>query len=326
VNLGGAWAHGTEGNPVADAAAALGFAGEPRVWDRVATFVVGRGALDDRSAGRLGAMFDRFESRVAHAAAATTDTGEVVGPTARAVIDELAGDADDHLVLTAWARAEFENLYAAPLDDLSLAHCQEPFRLPGPDTLVLGPMGEIARHLAAGLTVHTGATVRSVVGTDDGRWRLTVDTDTGTATDTATDTGTGTPTRDAATVDAVVVTVPIGVLQAGTITFSPPLPPPVVAAAHRIGAGRVAKVVAAFDQAFWAPHRAFYVVAEPPEPLTLWVDVSAVGGRPLLCAFATGDAAVAAEALDEDALCALVDGVLRRAGVTPALSGRVGDR
>lgn len=315
VNLGGAWAHGTDGNPVAAAAAALGFAGEPRVWDRVATFVVGRGALDDRDAERLGDLYDRFEARMAEASAATTDAGDVVGPVARAVVAELAGNADDHLVLTAWARAEFENLYAASVDDLSLAHCQEPFRLPGPDTLVLGPVGEIARHLAAGLTVRLGATVRSVARTDDGRWRLTVDPAT---VDPA--------TVDPVTVDAVVVTVPIGVLQAGTIAFSPPLPPPVVAAAQRIGAGRVAKVVATFDDAFWAPHRAFYVVAEPPEPLTLWVDVSAVGGRPLLCAFATGDAAVAVEALDEDALCALVDGVLRRAGVAPALSGRVGDR
>ena len=38
----------------------------------------------------------------------------------------------------------------------------------------------------------------------------------------------------------------------------------------------------------------------------------------MLCAFATGDAAVAVEGMDEPALLALVDGTLRRAGVAPA--------
>ncbi len=296
VNLGGAWFHGDVDNPVATVARALGFDGDPTVWDQVPTFVAGR-ELDGDEDARLGAAYEAFEARLATVAAAA-GPGDVLGPTARRLVAELATDDDDHLVLDAWVTSEFENLYAAPLDDLSLAHCQEPFRLDGPDALVLGPVGDIALMLAAGLDVRCGSAVRRVEAVGGG-WLVSTD-------------------DDAVTADAVIVTVPIGVLHAGTLAFSPPLPDAVVAAADRIGAGRVAKVVATFDQAFWAPRRAFYAVGRPAETLGLWVDVSGVAGRPMLCAFATGAAAVAVESMGEDELLALVDATLRRAGVAPA--------
>ena len=146
--------------------------------------------------------------------------------------------------------------------------------------------------LAEGVTVACGARVDAVVRDHDGGgWGVHVG---------------GAVHR----VDAVVVTVPIGVLHRGTLRFDPPLPERVVAAAGRIGAGRVAKVFVTFDSAFWAPARAFHVIDDPAPALPLWVDVSAAMGRPTLCAFATGDHAEAVEALDEAALCALAAATL----------------
>lgn len=296
ANLGGAWLHGDVGNPVGDAARALGLGGDPAVWDDVATFVAGYGELNAADDAVVGAAYEAFEARL-HAEAAAAPLDAALGPTARRLLDELApAGAPQAVALRAWVTAEFENLYAAPLDDLSLAHCQEPFRLPGPDTLVLGPVGDVAVALADGLDVRTGRRVVAIERADAG-WRVR------------------TADGEAHAAGAVVVTVPVGVLQAGALAFDPPLPATVVAAAGRIGAGRVAKVVATFDERWWAPRSAFHVVAEPRAELGLWVDVSAVGGRPMLCAFATGDDAVAVEAMDEAALLALVDGTLRRAGV-----------
>lgn len=298
VNLGGAWLHGDVGNPVGDAVQALGFGGGADVWDAVATFVVGHGELSPGDDAAVGAAYEAFGARLAEASAGAAPD-DVLGPTARRLLGEVAlDDARHSAVLAAWVTAEFENLYAAPLDELSLAHCQEPFRLPGRDLLVLGPVGDVAARLAEGLDVRTGAPVAGVARVDGG-WSVR--------------TGAGAVHR----ADAVIVTVPIGVLQAGTIAFDPALPDGVAAAAHRIGAGRVAKVVATFDEAWWSPRAAFHVVGEPHEALNLWVDVSGVGGRPMLCAFATGDHAVAVEAMDEGELLALVDATLRRAGVPP---------
>jgi monoamine oxidase len=49
----------------------------------------------------------------------------------------------------------------------------------------------------------------------------------------------------------VVVTLPLGVLQAGVVTFDPPLPPWKREAVERLGVGRVDKVVLVFDAPFW---------------------------------------------------------------------------
>ena len=157
---------------------------------------------------------------------------------------------------------------------------------------MLGSLGAVVAHLARDLDVRCDHRVVEIEPADRG-WRVT--TDAGATFEA----------------DAVVMTVPIGALQAGRVRFSPPLPAEVIAAASRIGAGRVAKVFATFDEAFWGAARAFHIAAEPPSPLALWVDVTHVIGRPALCGFATREHALAVEAMSEDQLCTLVDDVLR---------------
>lgn len=51
--------------------------------------------------------------------------------------------------------------------------------------------------------------------------------------------------------DAVVVTLPLGVLQAGDVVFEPPLPPAKQRAIHGLGAGMVNKLILKFDAPFW---------------------------------------------------------------------------
>jgi monoamine oxidase len=49
----------------------------------------------------------------------------------------------------------------------------------------------------------------------------------------------------------VIVTLPLGVLRAGAVTFDPPLPDPKREAIQRLGVGHVDKVVLLFDAPFW---------------------------------------------------------------------------
>ncbi|MCU1501959.1 MAG: oxidoreductase, partial [Ilumatobacteraceae bacterium] len=116
--------------------------------------------------------------------------------------------------------------------------------------------------------------------------------------------------------DAVVVAVPIVVLQRARISFEPPLPDSVLAAMGAIGCGPVAKVFATFDTAFWSPHRAFWVVGEERLPLELFVDVTPLAGSPTLCGFAVGEHAAAVEAMTEGERCRLVDDLLAIARVS----------
>ena len=51
--------------------------------------------------------------------------------------------------------------------------------------------------------------------------------------------------------DRVVITLPLGVLQAGDVTFDPPLPPEKLTAIQALGAGHVDKLILKFTEPFW---------------------------------------------------------------------------
>lgn len=80
----------------------------------------------------------------------------------------------------------------------------------------------------------------------------------------------------------VIVTVPLGVLKAGTITFDPPLPAAKQDVIQRIGFGNVEKTTMTFKNAFWRsdPQKPsnFFGVPETLAPHGMFIDVSAVAG------------------------------------------------
>src|SRR6188508_82752 len=88
------------------------------------------------------------------------------------------------------------------------------------------------------------------------------------------------------------------------------LPAVVTGALARLACGPVAKVFATFDEAFWAPHRAFWIVGPERRAVELFVDVSASAGRPALCAFSSGRFAAEVESMTEDERCRAVDAAL----------------
>ena len=80
----------------------------------------------------------------------------------------------------------------------------------------------------------------------------------------------------------VIVTVPLGVLKAGTTTFDPPLPTSKQEVIERIGFGTVEKVVMTFKNAFWRsnPQKPghFFSIPDPTAADGMFVDVSATSG------------------------------------------------
>lgn len=87
----------------------------------------------------------------------------------------------------------------------------------------------------------------------------------------------------------VVVTVPLGVLKAGSIDFEPALPDMVAGPIDRLGMGVFNKVFIQFPERFW--DEGSYVLralGEAGEHWHSWYDVSAVSGIPTLLTFAAG--------------------------------------
>ena len=102
--------------------------------------------------------------------------------------------------------------------------------------------------------------------------------------------------KDEHVFDAVIVTVPLGVLKAGTLTFNPDLPQSVQNAIKRLGYGTLDKIYMQFDTVFWdqEPHN----ILTPDNGLepgffNSWVNLYPVTGKPVLLCFNGGPAALA---------------------------------
>ena len=65
--------------------------------------------------------------------------------------------------------------------------------------------------------------------------------------------------------DAVLITVPLGVLKARSVTFKPPLPPWKRQAIERLGFGPIEKVVLLFEKRFWEEGVDFFGCLPPSD-------------------------------------------------------------
>ncbi len=99
---------------------------------------------------------------------------------------------------------------------------------------VLAGYSRVMAALAAGLDIRLNSPVRQITWQPDS---ATVRLDN--------------PDQTTLTARAVIVTVPLGVLQAGDLSFTPDLPPATTQALHALAMGHVSKLVLWFERVGW---------------------------------------------------------------------------
>ena len=88
--------------------------------------------------------------------------------------------------------------------------------------------------------------------------------------------------------DAVIVTVPLGVLKTDHIRFVPALPKQKRAAIERLGMGLLDKVYLRYDRVFWDKDTTWIITPEnglPPGQFNQWLNLAPYIGQPVLVAF-----------------------------------------
>lgn len=111
--------------------------------------------------------------------------------------------------------------------------------------------------------------------------------------------------------DAVIVTVPLGVLKAGTISFRPALPRDRLEAIDRMGLGVLDKLYLRFEDVFWDRDHTWIMTIENDLPRGMfneWLNLFPCLGEPILAAFNGG---AVARALSEKSDDDLVDMALQ---------------
>lgn len=90
------------------------------------------------------------------------------------------------------------------------------------------------------------------------------------------------------TFDTVIVTVPLGVLKEGEITFTPPLPAEKQQAIANLGMGVLDKVYLRYDEVFWDANVTWIATPENGSPqgqFNQWLNLFPFIGEPVIMAF-----------------------------------------
>ncbi|WOE75421.1 flavin monoamine oxidase family protein [Alterisphingorhabdus coralli] len=115
--------------------------------------------------------------------------------------------------------------------------------------------------------------------------------------------------------DAVIVTLPLGVLKKGSVRFDPPLPQRKQQAIDRLGMGTLDKVYLLFDRAFWddATWIATPENGLPRGQFNIWFNQHRFTGSPVLAAFNGGSSALALAGQSDEDMVAQALATLARA-------------
>lgn len=309
LDLGAHWIHGTEGNPLTNLARQLDeptlFVGGDSTytggWDKLALYAKGGEALSSREKLQSILIADEVKDaldarRRARVEDATPD--ESFADALAAVLTERRLRPSDRANLSWHMESFIRDDCAAEPETLSAHSWDEGFEVYGyGDSVVLNGFGRLAERLAEGLDIRLGeAATRIEHGRNVRGVRVTT-------------------TRGVHTADAAIVTLPLGVLKAGSVIFDPPLPKPKRTAIERLGVGALAKAIALFDEPFWPRDQYVFGTLNTPqkELPTEIVNLWKTHRIPALAVLIGGGAARALEAWPEANAAAWVTGVLRDA-------------
>lgn len=157
---------------------------------------------------------------------------------------------------------------------------------------VLDGYDHLPQHLAKGLDVRLGRRVTGIAWSGRGARVVTAQGEVFVA-------------------DAGITTLPHGVLAAGHVVFSPPLPAAKAQAIAQIRTGPVVKVLLRFDRRFWPGGMSQLVCGGGPVTL-YWPPAFGTDGPPVLTAYATGPRALALSRAGPDRAIATVLDHLQR--------------
>jgi monoamine oxidase len=298
VDRGASWIHGIDGSPLWELVQALGI---PTLEYTVGSFQAGGRPIEnfDGDGRRLDAAetaqwiadVAAADAALAVEIAASSPGDTYLDVTERAL--DRSGFAPERIdEIREFFRHRVEEQCGAWIGDLD-AHGLDEDAIDGDEVIFPGGYDELPRRIGAGLDIRLDHTVTAVHRAADG---VTVSTAQG----------------DFAA-ERVIVTVPLGVLKAGHITFEPALPDEVAGPIERLGMGVFNKVFLQFPERFW--NEESYVLralGEAGEHWHSWYDVSAVSGIPTLLTFAAGPFGRRMQALPDDEVVADVIAALRR--------------
>ena len=268
LDLGATWIHGTEGNPITELADAIQARRLVTDYDRAITYNTDGSPLSEAEAGELEQLREALFEAIAIAQEGENDTS--ILKAVESVRQGLDPSSQANRLMNFILNSDLEQEYAGSAARLSAHWYDSAQAFGGDEALFEQGFGVITKSLAAGLAIELSQVVREVQWDQSPVRVITNQTEF--------------------LADHVVVTLPLGVLQAQRIRFTPALPSDKQEAIAQLGMGVLNKCYLRFDRAFWPPDVDWleYIPANPGE-WAEWVSFQRVASQPILLGFNAAD-------------------------------------
>lgn len=289
VDLGASWIHGTTTNPLTTIARRIKARLVATDYDDTITYNTNGAPISSADEKRITQLRKQLDRAIS---VQSRKDDAPIRDIADAVFAASDRSPETERFLNFILSGEIEAEYAGSVENLS-AHWFDASRsFPGKDVLFPDGYRVITDYLAANLQIELRQKVTTIDWTGPG---VRVVTDKGEFT-----------------ADRVIVTLPLGVLKAGAVQFTPALPAEKTDAISKLGMGVLNKCYLRFAEAFWpdAVDWLEYIPAQFGE-WTEWVSLQKSLKQPVLLGFNAGDHAASMEAWTDQQIVASAMQTLR---------------
>lgn len=292
LDLGASWIHGSAlANPIWRLRNELGLPTVPTDWDDLVVYDV-----DGRQISASQSATDASRYRSAYRKARRWGNRQESDSALQDGIDFAVRSRTmspyEQRALDFRLNFEVEQDYGGDADSLSNWWYDQDSWLGGrQDSYMVDGYGELVDTLADGLDIRLNTVVSAISFGNSG---VRVSTNRGT--------------EQAA---YGVITVPLGVLKAGRIRFSPTLSRSKRTAISRLGVGTLNKLYLGFRERFWDDREVIGYQSATRGKWSLWMDLEQIRGEPILLAFNAATYGREVEDLSDQATLDAAMGVLR---------------
>lgn len=290
LDLGATWIHGVEGNPISDIAHTIAASTLETSYSRSILFDTQGGLASDAIESKV----DQLETKIAQLLEQAQDSDKdasVESVVKNALRTEMQDKSVQRLIDFVLS-AELEQEYGASTKELSTHWFDDGNEFDGEDALFSQGYRVVTNYLAQGLEIKVKQTVKEI---DWGSKSIRLKTESGQFE-----------------ADAVIITLPLGVLKAKAVRFTPELPEQKLTAIKALGMGVLNKCYLKFSKAFWPTDVDWLeVIPERRGMWTEWVSFMRAAKLPILLGFNAGEQAREIETWSDEKIVASALQVLR---------------
>ena len=268
VDMGAGWIQGTQGNPLVQLARQSGAATLKTDFENVLVYDQDGSQVSESDLLEL----EQYGDEVLEACTNLNDGGSDY--TVQKAIDKyLSGEnltTAERRYLDFYISIVLEEEMAAATTELSAQYTDDSEGLGGDDVLFPQGYDQLASYLSKGLDTRLDQRVQKIAYNGQG---VTVATGQGEFS-----------------ARHVIITLPLGILKSGKVTFASGLPPEKEEAIQTLGFGLVNKTYLRFPKAFWPkePDTLGYAGADKGEWAT-WINMYHYTNQPILLSFNSAD-------------------------------------